>query len=156
MTELSPDVGYNAALWLLLAVSLGAMVGLERRLRGHPAGLHTNSLVALGSAAFVISGFAAGADHTRVAGQVVTGVGFLCAGVIFHQGATVRGLNTAATVWCASAIGVLAGIGRPILACVLAFLVLLVNIVLHYIEHSILKQDPINPADDQDASSAGS
>jgi putative Mg2+ transporter-C (MgtC) family protein len=155
MTELSPDVGYNAALWLLLAVSLGAMVGLERRLRGHPAGLHTNSLVALGSAAFVICGFVPGADHTRVAGQVVTGVGFLCAGVILHQGADIRGLNTAATVWCASAIGVLAGIGRPILACVLAVMVLMVNIVLHYVEHSILKQEVRSRGGDQGASSAG-
>jgi putative Mg2+ transporter-C (MgtC) family protein len=144
MTELSPDAGYNAALWLLLAVSLGAAVGLERRLRGHPAGLHTNSLVALGSAAFVIAGFVPGADHTRIAGQVVTGVGFLCAGVIFHQGADIRGLNTAATVWCASAVGVLAGIGRPWLACMLAAMVLLVNIVLHYVEHSILKQEQIS------------
>ena len=142
MTELSPDAGYNAALWLLLAVSLGAVVGLERRMRGHPAGLHTNSLVSLGSAAFVISGFVTGGDHTRVAGQVVTGVGFLCAGVIFHQGADVRGLNTAATVWCASAIGVLAGIGRPILSCVLAGMVLLVNVGLHYVEQSSLRPAP--------------
>jgi len=144
MSELNPDDGYNAALWLLLAVSLGAAVGLERRLRGHPAGLHTNSLVALGSAAFVIAGFVHGADHTRIAGQVVTGVGFLCAGVIFHQGADIRGLNTAATVWCASAVGVLAGIGRPLLACLLAGMVLMVNIVLHYVEHSILKEGQIN------------
>ena len=151
MPDLNPDAGYNAALWLVLAVSLGAVVGLERRLRGHPAGLHTNSLVALGSAAFVIAGFVTGADHTRVAGQVVTGVGFLCAGVIFHQGTDIRGLNTAATVWCSSAIGVLAGIGRPILACVLAVMTLLVNIVLHYVEHSILKPAPMTRDPDQGA-----
>ena len=141
--ELSPNDGYNGPLWLLLAVSLGAMVGMERRLRGHPAGLHTNSLVSLGSAAFVIAGYVLGGDHARVAAQVVTGSGFLCAGVIFHQGADVRGLNTAATVWCTSAIGVLAGVGRPLLACMLAGIVLLVNIVLHYVEHSILKQETL-------------
>jgi putative Mg2+ transporter-C (MgtC) family protein len=141
---LSPDDGIHAALWMLLAVSLGAMIGLERRLRGHPAGLHTNSLVALGSAAFVISGFVFGGDSSRVAAQVVTGSGFLCAGVILHQGADVRGLNTAATVWCSSAVGVLAGVGRPVLACLLAGIVLLINIVLHYVEHTILRQETIN------------
>jgi putative Mg2+ transporter-C (MgtC) family protein len=138
---IAADIGNNAALWLLLAVSLGALVGLERRMRGHPAGLHTNSLVSLGSAGFVIAGFMTGADPSRVAAQVVTGSGFLCAGLIFHRGADVRGLNTAATVWCTSAVGVLAGVGRPRLACMLAGLVLFVNIVLHFVEHTILKQE---------------
>ena len=140
--ELAPEAGVNQALWMLLAVSLGALVGLERRLRGHPAGLHTNSLVALGSAAFVIAGFMAGADPARVAAQVVTGSGFICAGVILHRGADVRGLNTAATLWCTSAIGVMAGVGRPALAALLAAIVLTVNITLHYVEHNVFKQQP--------------
>ncbi len=127
---------------LLLALSLGAIVGLERRLRGHPAGLHTNSLVSLGSAAFVIAGFITGADPSRVAAQVVTGSGFICAGVVFHQGADVRGINTAATLWCTSAVGVLCGVGRPWLACLLAGMVLIVNVVLHFVEHNVLGQEP--------------
>src|SRR5258705_8947493 len=101
-------------LGLLAAVLFGALIGFERQLRGHPAGLHTNALVALGSAAFVIASVLVGdaSGPARIAGQVVTGVGFLCAGVIMHQGVTVRGINTAATVWCASAVGVLAGFGQ--------------------------------------------
>src|SRR4051812_34578794 len=107
-----PDAGQ--ALGVVAAALLGALIGYERQLRGHPAGLHTNALVALGSAAYVISSVLVGdpSGPARVAGQVVTGVGFLCAGVIMHHGVTVRGINTAATVWCAAAVGVLAGFGQ--------------------------------------------
>jgi len=122
---------------LFAALVLGALIGLERQYRKHPAGLHTNALVALGSAAFVIAGTLVGdaSGPARVAGQVVTGVGFLCAGVILHQGATVRGLNTAATVWCSSAVGVLAGLGFTLWATLVGVLVLVANIVLHFCEH---------------------
>jgi putative Mg2+ transporter-C (MgtC) family protein len=74
-----------------------------------------------------------------VAGQVVTGVGFLCAGVILHRGATVRGINTAATTWCASAVGVLAGLGLIRWAVLTASLVLAANVVLHYVEHRLMR-----------------
>jgi len=124
---------------LFLALILGSLIGLERALRKHPAGLHTGALVALGSAAFVVAGTLVGdaSGPARVAGQVVTGVGFLCAGVILHQGATVRGLNTAATVWCCSAVGVLAGLGLNAWAALTALLVLLANVVLHICEHRL-------------------
>ena len=124
---------------LILALLLGALIGLERALRKHPAGLHTSALVALGSAAFVVAGALIGDDSgaSRVAGQVVTGVGFLCAGVILHQGATIRGLNTAATVWCCSAVGVLAGLGLNAWAILTAALVLTGNVVLHVFEHRL-------------------
>jgi len=127
------------AFGLFLALVLGALIGLERALRRHPAGLHTSALVALGSAAFVVAGTLVGdaSGPARVAGQVVTGVGFLCAGVILHQGATVRGLNTAATVWCCSAVGVLAGLGLNAWALLTALLVLAANLVLHVCEHRI-------------------
>jgi putative Mg2+ transporter-C (MgtC) family protein len=127
------------AFGLFLALVLGALIGLERALRKHPAGLHTSALVALGSAAFVVAGTLVGdaSGPARVAGQVVTGVGFLCAGVILHQGATVRGLNTAATVWCCSAVGVLAGVGLNAWAILTALLVLAANLVLHVCEHRI-------------------
>ena len=124
---------------LFLALLLGSLIGLERALRKHPAGLHTGALVALGSAAFVVAGTLSGDDAgpARVAGQVVTGVGFLCAGVILHQGATVRGLNTAATVWCCSAVGVLAGLGFNAWATLAALLVLAANVILHFFEHRL-------------------
>lgn len=126
---------------LVAAVVLGALIGFERQLRGHPAGLHTNALVALGSAAFVIASLLVG-DSTgsaRIAGQVVTGVGFLCAGVIMHQGVTVRGINTAATVWCASAVGVLAGFGQLWWSGLVAAIILFANFTLHWAEHRIIE-----------------
>jgi putative Mg2+ transporter-C (MgtC) family protein len=129
---------------LVAAMALGALIGLERQLRRHAAGLHVNALVALGSAAFMIAGMLAG-DATapaRVAGQIVTGVGFLCAGVIMHQGATVRGINTAATVWCSAAVGVLAGMGLTLWAGAVTVLVLLTNVVLHYAGNRISGSDP--------------
>jgi putative Mg2+ transporter-C (MgtC) family protein len=140
--ELGTDLGVREALQMLTALALGALVGLERRLRGHPAGIHTNALVSLGSAAFVISGLVLGGDLSRVAAQVVTGSGFICGGVILHRGVDVRGLNTAATLWCASAIGVMAGVNRPLLASVIAFLVLITNVSLHYVEHVLVKPTP--------------
>jgi putative Mg2+ transporter-C (MgtC) family protein len=137
--QLGMDPPIREALQLLMALGLGAVIGLERRLRGHPAGIHTNSLVALGSAAFTISGLTLGGDVSRVAAQVVTGSGFICAGVILHRGTDIRGLNTAATLWCASAMGVLSAVDRPLLACLVASAVLLTNIVLHYVEHDLLQ-----------------
>jgi len=127
------------AVGLIAAVVFGALIGLERQLRKNPAGLHTNALVALGAAAYVIAGVLIG-DSTgpaRVAGQVVTGVGFLCAGLIWHEGGTVRGINSAATVWCSCAVGVFAGFGMLLWAGLITALVVLANITLHYIEHRI-------------------
>jgi putative Mg2+ transporter-C (MgtC) family protein len=100
------------AIRLLSAVAFGAVIGFERQWRQRLAGLRTNTLVALGAALFVVfaSQFA-DESPTRVAGQVVTGIGFLGAGVIFKDGANVRGLNTAATLWCSGAVGLLAGAG---------------------------------------------
>ncbi|KAF0815217.1 hypothetical protein IGB42_00295 [Andreprevotia sp. IGB-42] len=129
---------YRAA-GLVVAVVLGGLIGLERQWRRHPAGLHTNALVALGAAAYVIAAVLIG-DNTgpaRVAGQVVTGVGFLCAGLIWHEGVSVRGINTAATVWCSCAVGVLAGFGMLAWATVVALLVVLTNVVLHYVARSV-------------------
>ena len=122
---------------LIAALVLGSIIGLERQFRKHPGGLHTTALVALGSAAYVIAGVLVGdaSGPARVAGQVVTGVGFLCAGVIMHQGVTVRGINTAATIWCAEAVGVLAGLGFIAWAVLVAFLVVLANVLLHVCEH---------------------
>jgi putative Mg2+ transporter-C (MgtC) family protein len=120
---------------LLAAVFLGAVIGLERQVRKHPAGLHTNALVALGAAAYVIAGVLFGDDTGRVAGQVVTGIGFLCAGLIWHEGGSVRGINTAATVWCSCAVGVLCGFGMLQWALVVAVLIVIANAIFHYVDH---------------------
>lgn len=122
---------------LMLALMLGITIGLERQLRKQPAGLHTNALVCLGSAAYVLVSLLAtqNVDPTRIAGQVVTGIGFMCAGVIWHEGVTIRGLNTAATLWCSAAIGILAGLNYPLMAIIAALILLGANIILHWIEH---------------------
>lgn len=121
------------------AVALGAAIGLERQWRQRMAGLRTNALVALGAASFVMLS-AMTLDEvspTRVAAQVVSGIGFLGAGVIMRDGLNVRGLNTAATLWCSGAIGVLAGAGHLHFAGASALLVLLANVMLRPVARTV-------------------
>jgi len=103
------------ALGMGKACAVGAAIGFERQWRQRLAGLRTNTLVALGAASLVVFDglFSGGTASTRVAAQVVSGIGFLGAGIIFREGLNVRGLNTAATLWCSAAVGVLAGGGEP-------------------------------------------
>lgn len=119
---LDPLVLFDLTVRVLVAVGLGAVIGFERQWRLRTAGIRTNALVATGSALFVIVG-AVGlgdsdgvVDPTRVAAQVVSGIGFLGAGVILRDGFKIRGLTTAATLWCAAAIGSLAGAGMELMA----------------------------------------
>lgn len=118
-----------AAVNLSAAVLLGAMIGSERQLRQKMAGLRTNALVALGAGSFVVfaASFPNEVSPTRVAAQVVSGIGFLGAGIIFRDGFSVSGVNTAATLWCSAAVGMLAGHGSLGLAALVAGLVFLVN-----------------------------
>jgi putative Mg2+ transporter-C (MgtC) family protein len=117
-----------------LAVVLGAVVGFERQWRQRMAGLRTNALVALGAALFelfaVLLAGAHGAEPTRIAAYVVSGVGFLGAGVILRDGVNIRGVNSAATIWCSAAVGLLAGGGYLIEAVVAALLVVGINVLL--------------------------
>jgi putative Mg2+ transporter-C (MgtC) family protein len=110
---LTPREEIEIAIRLVLAAVFGAAVGYERRSADKPAGLRTLSLVAVGSALFtVISSFSfETADQSRVAAQIVTGVGFLGAGVILRSGVGVSGLTTAATIWATAAIGMAVGSG---------------------------------------------
>src|ERR1700760_3005904 len=103
----------EAAFDLAAAFCLSAIIGFERQWRNRLAGLRTNTLVALGAAPFVVFAqlYPEESSPTRVAAQVVSGIGFLGAGLIFREGLSVRGLNTAATLWCSAAIGVAAGVG---------------------------------------------
>lgn len=101
------------ALRLAVGVGCGALVGLERQWRARRAGLRTNALVAAGATLFVLYAVATeDSSPTRVASYVVSGIGFLGGGVILREGVNVRGLNTAATLWCSAAIGVLAASGH--------------------------------------------
>src|SRR3972149_8922025 len=89
---------------LALAPFLGAFIGLERELRGSPAGVRTVALVTAGSALFTEVSQVSGTED-RIAAGIVTGIGFLGAGPLFREGYTVRGITTAATIWAAAAIG---------------------------------------------------
>ncbi|UGT43592.1 MgtC/SapB family protein [Nocardia yamanashiensis] len=115
-------------------VGLGAVIGFERQYRARMAGLRTNALVAAGATLFVLlsaHGFSGtDADPTRVAAQIVSGIGFLGAGVILRDGFNIRGLNTAATLWCAAAVGSLAGAGMFTTAAAGALVVVVVNTAL--------------------------
>lgn len=117
---------------LVLALILGAAIGIERQWRQTRAVLKTNVLVCLGSSMFVMmSAMMPGdGDPTRVAAQVVSGVGFLGGGVILREGHSVRGLNTAATLWCAAAVGSLIGSGLLFQAYVGALAVVGANLLL--------------------------
>ena len=111
-----PSLNWDEALLrLALAGVLGGMIGLERELREREAGLRTHLLVAVGAALFTIAGAygfdSVRTDPTRVAAQIVTGIGFLGAGAIIRQGFSIRGLTTAATLWVVAAVGLAAGAG---------------------------------------------
>lgn len=121
-----------ATMNMALAVACGSLIGLERQVRQRMAGLRTNALVALGAASFVIfaSLFPNEVSPTRVAAQVVSGIGFLGAGIIFRDGFTVHGLNTAATLWCSAGVGMLSGAGFVWYALIATGFVVFVNLGL--------------------------
>lgn len=123
------------------AVASGLLIGLEREYKSKSAGLKTNMLVALGACVFVlISLMFAGqknTDMTRVLGQVVTGVGFLGAGAILQRGASVKGLTTAATIWCSAGVGCLAAVGRYWELVILTITVVLVNFLFGMLDTRI-------------------
>ena len=118
---------------------LSILVGLERQYRHKTVGLRTNVLVSLGSFMFVSASFdTLNTDYTRIAAQVVSGIGFLGAGVILIDGNRIKGLNTAATLWCVAAIGVLTAFGMTIEASIGTLFILISNIVLRLISHKIM------------------
>jgi putative Mg2+ transporter-C (MgtC) family protein len=121
-----------AALNMVVAMTCGAVIGSERQVRQRMAGLRTNALVALGAAAFVIFSQLVPNEVSppRVAAQVVSGIGFLGAGIIFRDGFNVHGLNTAATLWCSAAVGLISGIGQWPYALLLTGMVVFVNLGL--------------------------
>ena len=140
----------QAGLNLFIAACLGASIGLERQWRQHLAGLRTNTLVALGAAIFITYGRAGGDNEgaTRIAAQVVSGIGFLGAGVIFKEGLNVRGLNTAATLWCSAAVGLLAGEGLALYGLIGAVLVIGANVGLRPIVRAINRQ-PVEMSEEE-------
>ena len=138
------------AVALLLALVLSGMIGLERQLRGQPAGLRTHILVGVGSALlsltsveFGVGGAGGHGDPARLAAQVVSGIGFLGAGAILRDGLSVHGLTTAASIWVVAAIGIAIGGGPRLgeVAVVAALIVLATLVVLNWLEDALhLKQ----------------
>lgn len=122
------------ALRLGIALLLGSIIGFERQWRSHYVGLRTNALITIGAAAMMIFDqmlpAEANASLEHIASQIITGVGFLCAGVIMREGANVRGFNTAATLWCSVAVGIFTGSGLFIPAAILSAFITLVNLLM--------------------------
>lgn len=127
------------------AIAAGMCMGIERQMKGKQAGLKTNALVALGATVFIMASllFAdnPGTDMTRIIGQLVVGVGFLGAGVILQREkeAKVRGLATAATIWCSAAAGCLAGLGVFDVLGALTVMVVVINSVFGYLNDKVKK-----------------
>lgn len=126
------------------AALCGGMIGLERELRKKPAGFRTNILICVGAAMYMTIGLlifeddSHMGDPTRIAAQVVTGIGFLGAGAIIQSHGRVSGLTSAATIWVVAAIGIIAGAGYPLLALVATCMVVLTLAVLLKVETRFL------------------
>jgi putative Mg2+ transporter-C (MgtC) family protein len=148
-----PTLNWDESLLrLALAAALGGLIGMERELREREAGLRTHLLVALGSALFTIVGAygfhafldsgaaVVRADPTRIAAQIVTGIGFLGAGAIIRQGLSVRGLTTAATLWVVAAVGLAAGAGYYSAAVITTALVLIALYPLRILAYRIVRR----------------
>lgn len=136
MASIDPS---TSSFWITLGVAAvcGAIVGLERQLRGKPVDVRTSILICLGTAIFVSLGAALSgdnADPTRVLGQVVTGVGFLGAGVMLSREGMVRGVTTAAVIWILAAIGATVGFGYYVAAPVIAVVTILVLVGIDLLE----------------------
>lgn len=132
---------------LLVAMGLSSAIGAERQIRHKRAGLHTNTLVGMGSALFMLIskfGFSDVLDRTlvvldpsRIASQIVSGIGFVGAGIIFKQQNEIRGLTTAAAVWLSAAVGAACGAGLPILASVTTGLYFLTVLIYPFLWHAV-------------------
>ncbi len=138
------DLVWNEIGKLLAAVAAGALIGLERETADKPAGFRTNILICLGAALFTIvsirmaDGFSVG-ERTRIAAQIVTGVGFLGAGAILHHRGAVIGLTTAATIWAVASVGMAFGAGEYALGTLGTVLTTLVLFGLRYAEARIFR-----------------
>lgn len=137
---------------LLCALVAGVAIGIERQLRKRNAGLAVNALVSVGACVFILlsesviysaieSGGPVNNDNLRVLSQVVTGVGFLGAGVIMKDGFTIHGLNSAATIWCSAAVGCLCGYGMWRQAALAVIVILFINWIIKNIEIYIEKKN---------------
>lgn len=114
-----------------LSLLLGFAIGMERQMTGHIAGIRINVLISMGSCLFLLFPMLYGSGEIfRIASYIITGVGFLCSGVIFKDQASVRGIHTAATLWCTAAVGILASTGKILFAVSAAGVLIASNLIL--------------------------
>ncbi|MDP9244101.1 MAG: MgtC/SapB family protein [Chloroflexota bacterium] len=148
--NLSAETEINLALRLTVGLVLGAIIGFERELHRQPAGFRTHSLVSLGAALFtVVSAFGfAGAtvDPTRIAAQIVSGIGFIGAGTILQYRGHIRGLTTAASLWSVAAIGTAAGAGLFVVATTGTILILVILSLLDQVEEITRRRFRVPPS----------
>jgi putative Mg2+ transporter-C (MgtC) family protein len=150
----NPDLGLgteiNLAIRLAVGLILGAVIGFERELQRQPAGFRTHSLVSFGSALFtVVSGYGFGGgdniDPTRIAAQIVSGIGFIGAGTILQYRGHIRGLTTAASLWAVAGIGMAAGAGLFIVALVGTAMILVILRIFDWVESRARRRLRIGP-----------
>jgi putative Mg2+ transporter-C (MgtC) family protein len=129
---------------VMIALAIGLLIGAEREFRGHPAGLRTMALISAGSCMFTGLGLIPDlpriVDPTRIAAQIVTGVGFLGAGSILRQGEEVRGLTTAASIWVAASLGMAVGFGYYFVAVFTTVVVIVVLVALKPMEERFFRR----------------
>lgn len=131
---------------VLLSLSLGFAIGLERQLTGHSAGIRINVLISMGTSLFTLFPMIYNSDQVfRVGSSIISGVGFLCSGVIFKENGSVRGMNTAATLWCTAAIGVLATTGKYPVAVIATVILIVSNLILRPFTRKI---NPVTGSDE--------
>ena len=134
-------INFEFLIRITLCFVLGSLIGLERQCQRKIAGIRTITLVSLGAFLFVsISELTSAGDVTRIAAQVVSGIGFLGAGVILRDGTNIKGLNTAATLWCSAAIGALTALGLLVEATIGVFYILSANVFLRFISRKLLRK----------------
>jgi len=150
--DLSLATQFDLALRLTVGLVLGAIIGFERELQRQPAGFRTHSLVSLGAALFTVVsayGFTGDlVDPTRIAAQIVSGIGFIGAGTILQHRGHIRGLTTAASLWAVAAIGTAAGAGLFIVAVVGTLLILVVLSILDRVEALTHRRMRFEPRED--------
>ncbi len=127
------DLILKISLRLLLALTLGFAIGFERKMRFKEAGIRTHTIVCLGSCLYMLISMYAfkGADTSRVAAQIVSGIGFIGAGMIFYHKEVVHGLTTAAGIWATAAIGMSVGAGWWAVSLIATFLIIFIQCIMH-------------------------
>lgn len=122
---------------MLIVTVIGFVIGIERQITGHSAGLKPTVVIALGTMAFISVEVIIGNNDVRMAANIITGIGFLCSGVIFKNGLTVNGLNTSATLWATAGISVLVGYGYILYGVVATAILIVFNVIVTFVSKVI-------------------